>query len=114
VFGVDAEDMAAAANAVIAAGGGMAVASDGKVDCVLPLPLAGLISGKGLAEVSANFADLRTAIDRVVDWQPPYLVFKACFGATLACNSGPHQTDRGIADVSSGRLLETPLLELLD
>ena len=81
---------------------------------LVPLPLAGLISGKGLAEVSANFADLRTAIDRVVDWQPPYLVFKACFGATLACNSGPHQTDRGIADVSSGRLLETPLLELLD
>ena len=114
VFGGDAEDMAAAANAIIAAGGGMAVASDGKVDCVLPLPLAGLVSHKGLAEVAANFAELRIAIDRIVDWRPPYLVFKACFGATLACNPGPHQTDRGIADASTGRLLETPLLELLD
>jgi adenine deaminase len=114
VFGGDPEDMAAAANAVIAVGGGMAVASDGKVDCVLPLPLAGLISCKGLAEVGANFGDLRTAIDRIVDWRPPYLVFKACFGAALACNPGPHQTDRGIADVSTGQLLETPLLESLD
>jgi adenine deaminase len=114
VFGRNAEDMAAAANAVIAAGGGMAVASEGEVDCVLPLPLAGLVSCKGLAEVAKNFADLRTAIDRIVDWRPPYLVFKACLGATLACNAGPHQTDRGVADVSTGRLLETPVLGPLD
>jgi adenine deaminase len=46
-----------------------------------------------------------------VEWQPPYLVFKACFGATLACNAGPHQTDRGIADVATGKLLESPVLE---
>jgi adenine deaminase len=110
VFGGNAEDMAVAANAVIAAGGGMAVASEGEVDCVLPLPLAGLVSCEGLAEVAENFADLRAAIDRIVDWRPPYLVFKACFGATLACNAGPHQTDRGVADVSAGRLLETPVL----
>jgi adenine deaminase len=114
VFGANAEDMAAAANAVIAAGGGMAVASDGKVDCVLPLPLAGLVSCRGLTEVAKNFADLRAAIDRIVDWRPPYLVFKACFGATLACNAGPHQTDRGLADVSTGRLLDTPVLGPLD
>jgi adenine deaminase len=114
VFGRNAEDMAAAANAVISAGGGMAVASEGEVDCVLPLPLAGLVSCKGLAEVAKNFADLRAAIDRIVDWRPPYLVFKACFGATLACNAGPHQTDRGVADVSTGRLLETPVLGPLD
>ena len=114
VFGGNAEDMAAAANAVISAGGGMAVASEGEVDCLLPLPLAGLVSCKGLAEVAKNFADLRAAIDRIVDWRPPYLVFKACFGATLACNEGPHQTDRGLADVSTGRLLDTPVLGPLD
>jgi adenine deaminase len=114
VFGGNAEDMAAAANAVISAGGGMAVASEGEVDCVLSLPLAGLVSCKGLAEVAKNFADLRAAIDRIVDWRPPYLVFKACLGATLACNAGPHQTDRGVADVSTGRLLDTPVLGPLD
>lgn len=113
VFGGNARDMMVAANAVIAAGGGMAVASAGKIDAVLPLPLCGLVSDAPLADVSAGFAALRDAVGRVVDWQPPYLVFKACFGATLACNAGPHQTDRGIADVVTGKLLENPVLEVL-
>ncbi|WP_457581118.1 adenine deaminase [Ensifer canadensis] len=113
VFGGNALDMMVAANAVIAAGGGMAVASAGKIDAVLPLPLCGLVSDAPLADVSADFAALRDAVGQVVDWQPPYLVFKACFGATLACNAGPHQTDRGIADVVTGKLLENPVLEVL-
>ena len=114
VFGGNAADMAVAANAVIAAGGGMAAASGGKVDALLPLPLAGLVSEEPLEEVAASFAELREAVGRIVDWQPPYLVFKACFGATLACNAGPHQTDRGIADVVTGKLMESPVLEVLE
>lgn len=113
VFGGNAYDMMVAANAVIAAGGGMAVASSGKVDAILPLPLCGLVSDAPLADLSAGFAELRDAVGRIVEWQPPYLVFKACFGATLACNAGPHQTDRGIADVVTGKLLESPVLEVL-
>ena len=111
VFGGNARDMAVAANAVIEAGGGLAVASDGKVDAVLPLPLAGLVSDGPLAEVAEGFRAVRSAIDRIVDWQPPLLTFKACFGATLACNAGPHQPDRGIADVTTGTLRESPVLE---
>ncbi len=113
VFGGNAADMAVAANAVIAAGGGMAVASGGKVDVLLPLPICGLVSEQPLAKIAAGFAELRDAVGRIVDWQPPYLVFKACFGATLACNAGPHQTDRGIADVATGKLMESPILEVL-
>jgi adenine deaminase len=113
VFGGNPRDMAAAANAVIAAGGGMAVASDGKVDAVLPLPLAGLLSDADLADVADGFRAVRAAVDRIADWQPPLRTFKACFGATLACNAGPHQTDRGIADVTTGRLLDNPVLEVL-
>ncbi|MFK3967821.1 adenine deaminase [Ensifer adhaerens] len=114
VFGGNAQDMAVAANAVIAAGGGMAVVSGGKVDALLPLPLAGLVSEEPLEEVADSFAALREAVGRIVDWQPPYLVFKACFGATLACNAGPHQTDRGIADVATGKVMESPILEILE
>ena len=110
VFGGNVEDMTVAANAVIAAGGGMAVASNGKVDVLLPLPLSGLVSEAPLAEVADGFSTLRAAMDGIVDWQPPYLIFKACFGATLACNAGPHQTDRGIADVKTGILMESPVL----
>ncbi|AIM03314.1 adenine deaminase [Sinorhizobium meliloti] len=111
VFGSSPRDMTVAANAVIEAGGGMAVVAEGKVEALLPLPLCGLVSDAPLAEVAAGFAAIREAAGRIVEWQPPYLVFKACFGATLACNAGPHQTDRGIADVATGKLLESPVLE---
>ena len=110
VFGHDPEDMAIAANAVIAAGGGMAVASNRQIDALLPLALSGLISEAPLENVAAGFSAIRAAMDGIVAWQPPYFVFKACFGATLACNAGPHQTDRGIADVVAGTLLESPVL----
>jgi adenine deaminase len=112
VFGGNARDMAVAANAVIAAGGGMAVAADGKLLALLELPLSGLLSDAPLETVAGAFSALRAAADGIVDWQPPYLVFKAVFGATLACNAGPHQTDRGIADGTTGSLLETPVLSV--
>ncbi|MCZ7465464.1 adenine deaminase [Rhizobium rhizogenes] len=114
VFGGNAEDMALAANAVIKAGGGMAVASEGKVTALLPLPLSGLVSDAPLEDVAKAFEELREAVGRVVEWQPPYLVFKACFGATLACNIGPHQTDMGIADVLAGRVMESPVIAVVE
>ncbi|MGQ2951581.1 MAG: adenine deaminase [Agrobacterium sp.] len=114
VFGGNAEDMALAANAVIKAGGGMAVASEGKVTALLSLPLSGLVSDAPLEYVAMAFEELREAVGRVVEWQPPYLVFKACFGATLACNIGPHQTDMGIADVLTGKVMESPVIAVLE
>ncbi len=102
VFGGNIRDMTIAANAVIAAGGGMAVASNGQVDMLLPLPISGLVATALLEETALAFRAIRKAMEKIADWRPPYLVFKACFGATLACNSGPHQTDRGIADVATG------------
>ncbi|CUX52556.1 adenine deaminase [Agrobacterium genomosp. 13] len=113
VFGGNVEDMALAANAVIVAGGGMAVASEGKVTALLPLPLSGLVSDAPLEEVAKAFEELREALGTVVEWQPPYLVFKACFGATLACNIGPHQTDMGIADVLTGRVMQSPVIAVV-
>ncbi|KFB08037.1 adenine deaminase [Nitratireductor basaltis] len=114
VFGGNEEDMALAANFVIEAGGGMAVASEGKLLASLALPLSGLVSDAPLAEIAERFEAIRDAMEKVVDWQPPYLVFKACFGATLACNAGPHQTDLGIADTTRASVLGTPVLEVLE
>lgn len=112
VFGSNAEDMAAAANAIIGVGGGLAVAAGGKVRGLLPLGVGGLVSESSVADVAAQFSKIRDLMDEIVDWQPPYLVFKACFGATLACNAGPHQTDLGIADAMQGKLLASPILEV--
>lgn len=114
VFGGNARDMAVAANAVIAAGGGMAIAKDGQIEALLPLPVSGLVTEAPLEETAASFRAIRKAMEKIVDWKPPYLVFKACFGATLACNVGPHQTDRGIADVLTSKVLESPLIEILE
>ena len=111
VFGRDAADLAAAANAVTEAGGGMAVASGGIVRAVLPLPICGLISDASTAEVATQLAILRQAADAVVPWDPPMLTFKSLVGASLACNPGPHVTDMGITDGSTGEVYASALID---
>ena len=81
IFGRDPADMAAAGNALREAGGGLAVARNGEVTEMLALPVAGLVSDVPLSEVAQRFAAIRAAMEELVDWQPPYLVFKALFGA---------------------------------
>lgn len=108
VFGSNEEDMAVAANAVIETGGGLAVASQGRVLADLPLPVAGLVSEISTDQLAQQFRAIRNAMDKIVDWQPPYLVFKACFGASLVCNAGPHLSDLGIVDTALNVILETP------
>jgi len=114
VFGGNEEDMALAANWVISRQGGMAVAKDGSILAGLALPLSGLITGAPLAEAAHNFAVVRQAMEEIVTWQPPYLIFKACFGASLACNAGPHQTDLGIADTGLPEPMKSPVLRVID
>lgn len=104
VFGSDTGDMAVAANALIACGGGMAVAQGGQVLALLPLPVCGLLSDAPTAEVGAQLSALRDAADRVADWLPPLRSFKAIVGASLACNPGPHVTDMGICDGATGEI----------
>ena len=104
IFGSDPADMAAAANAVVAMQGGMAVAKAGEVIARLALPVAGLVSAAPAKETAAAFEALKRAADKVGDWAPPYRVFKAVVGASLACNAGPHLTDLGIADGTTGEL----------
>lgn len=102
VLGRDPADMAAAANAVIAAGGGVAVAEAGRVTALLALPVCGLLSDAPVAETAAGFAALRQAAERISDWPPPLASIKSVFGASLACNPGPHVTDLGLADGTTG------------
>lgn len=110
VFGRDPKDLAAAANAVISAGGGMAVATGGAVTALLRLPICGLLSDAPATVVAAELRALREAADAIVDWQPPLLTFKAIVGASLACNPGPHVTDVGITDGTTGAVFESALI----
>lgn len=110
VFGREPEDMALAANKVRASNGGLCVVTEGRVVQHVALPLAGLVSEAPLSDLAENFTALRKALDTLVDWQPPYLVFKALFGASLVCNPGPRLSDVGIVDVFEERILETPVI----
>jgi adenine deaminase len=88
----------------------MAVASEGRVTAVLRLPVCGLLSDAPAEDVAAEFRGLRAAADAIVDWQPPLLTFKAIVGASLACNPGPHVTDVGITDGSTGAVFANALV----
>jgi adenine deaminase len=105
VFGRDPADLAAAANAVIAAEGGMAVASEGRVQAVLSLPACGLVSDAPTEEVGRAFTALKAAAADITLWDNALPLIKAVVGASLACNPGPHVTDLGIADGATGELV---------
>ena len=61
-------------------------------------------------KVAEEFRVLREAADAIVDWQPPLVTFKAVVGASLACNPGPHVTDVGITDGSTGDIFANALV----
>lgn len=109
VFGICPDDMALAANTVRQNDGGMAVVSDGRVDAHICLPLAGLVSEATLNDVARDFSEIRKALDRLVDWNPPFLVPKALYGASLVCNAGPRLSDVGLVEVFAGLILADPI-----
>lgn len=111
VFGSDTGAMARAANAVVDAGGGMAVADTSDARAVLALPVAGLVADAPARTVAAAFEALVAAADTVADWQPPYRTFKATTGASLACNPCPHLTDKGLTDGADGTVWPSPGLQ---
>lgn len=61
VVGMDDRDMALAGNALADVGGGMIVVRGGKVLAILPLPIAGLMSGEPVEKVRAGVEDLARA-----------------------------------------------------
>jgi adenine deaminase len=100
-YGYDPQEMALAANTVIAMGGGIAVVKDGDVTARIAYPVAGVLSTKTPAEVAREHKRVVEAAGEICTWQPPYRTFKALEGQSLACNPGPHLTDLGLTDGGS-------------
>ncbi|CAI0716608.1 Adenine deaminase 2 [Serratia proteamaculans] len=109
VLGRDAADMALAANALIACGGGMALSQNGAILAQVAMPIAGMLSDLPAAELAQQFKNLRDLSARIADWEPPYRVFKAIEGTCLACNAGPHLTDLGLTDGTTRQIVD-PLI----
>lgn len=110
VLGRRAEDMAKAANQLIASGGGMALAQNGDILAHVAMPIAGMLSDQPATELAAAFRHLRDLSAEVADWEPPYRVFKAIEGTCLACNAGPHLTDLGLTDGTTRQIVD-PVLD---
>lgn len=110
VLGRNAEDMALAANQLIASGGGMALAQNGDILAHVAMPIAGMLSDKPAETLAAEFRNLRDLSAMVADWEPPYRVFKAIEGTCLACNAGPHLTDLGLTDGTTRQIVD-PVLD---
>ncbi len=62
VHGFDDDDMALAANTVLAINGGIAVVEDGKVLNVLPLPVGATMSSLSVPEISSAYRDLNSVL----------------------------------------------------
>ncbi len=113
VFGRDPDDMALAANTVISTGGGVAVTSAGAVVAAMALPIAGILSSLSAAEVAAHqraVQDAAVAVgltsDSTMLTQPLFQVMLS----SLACLPGPHVTDVGLIDGTTGELVPSALI----
>jgi adenine deaminase len=103
--------MALAANTVIASGGGVAVVRGSDVLAHIELPIAGILSPLPAADVAEA---QRTAQDAAVGiglfsgslTQPLFQVMLS----SLACLPGPHVTDVGLIDGTTGEVVATALL----
>ncbi len=109
VIGGNARDMAVAANALIACGGGIAAVQDGKVVSIAEFPIAGMLSAAAPAEVARAFEAVRAAAGTIAPWKLPYWIFKTLEGMSLACNPFPYLTDLGLIDGLKQEFMEIVL-----
>lgn len=96
VIGTNDEDMALAANTLIACGGGMAAVQNGEVLGTVPLPIAGLMNDKTVEEMSEIVENLGTAWKKIgCNMVSPFMTMALI---SLACLPELRLTDRGLVD----------------
>lgn len=99
VVGASDAAMAHAVQAIVAAGGGLAVADDDGVLALLPLPLAGLMSDRDARAVAAGCRELRAAANALGNVLPdPFMTL-----SFVSLSVIPHLrlTPRGLVDVDA-------------
>lgn len=96
VAGTNDEDMALAANTLIANGGGMCAVADGKVLGLVPLPIAGLMNDLPLEEMNRLVEELAAAWRAIgCEIVSPFMTMALI---PLACLPELRLTNRGLVD----------------
>ena len=96
VVGSNDEDMVLAANTLIECGGGLVAVLDGKVLSVVELPIAGLMSDKPIAEMSASIEKMeQTWVEMGSTLPSPFMTMALI---PLACLPETRLTNRGLVD----------------
>ncbi len=103
VVGTNDEDMKAAVAELVHLGGGQVVVRDGSVLAALPLPIAGLMSDRPLAEVHHLSQELRAAARLLGSTLPD--PFMALSFLALPVIPRLKITDRGLVDVETFRIV---------
>lgn len=99
VVGTNDEDMALAANTLIACGGGMCAVQDGKVLGLVELPLAGLMNPLPAEVMSEKVESLSSAWEKIgCNIVSPFMTMALI---PLACLPDLRLTDRGLVDCNT-------------
>ena len=101
LVGTNDEDMRVALDVLLRAGGGQVVVAEGRVQALLPLPIAGLLSDRPLADVAAAARDLGRAARTLGCALPD--PFMALSFLALPVIPRLKLTDRGLVDVERFR-----------
>ncbi len=99
VIGTNDEDMALAANTLIACGGGMTAVQNGKVLGTVPLPIAGLMNDKSAEEMSRLVEGLEESWKQIGCSMPSPFMTMALI--PLACLPELRLTNRGLVDCTT-------------
>jgi adenine deaminase len=103
VLGMDDRSMATAVEAVVTAGGGLAVACGRELLALLPLPLAGLMAVASIEQVAAESRGLIAAARALgCSLQRPFMTLSFL---GLEVIPALKLTDLGLVDVAAGRLV---------
>lgn len=103
VMGVDDQDMALCVRRLTELGGGLVVAEGGQIIGELPLPVAGLMSDRPLAEVFAGLQQLQAQVARLgVSGRAPFMTL-SFLGLTVIPEL--KLSDLGLVDVATSRLV---------
>ena len=99
VVGTNDEDMALAANTLVACGGGQVVVADGEVLSLVELPIAGIMADKDAATMSEEVGALERSWERIGCTMPSPFMTMALI--PLACLPELRLTNRGLVDCTT-------------